>query len=100
MTEYVTAWQCVGCGKIDAPAPCVGICSDRRTELVYASDHRRLLAEAALAARKAEALAAIVRQLANTRPAAGQWERSYRALQERARHALAALASEAQEIAA
>ena len=97
MTEFVMAWQCIGCGKIDAPAPCIGICSDRKVEFVYASDHRRALAEAHLASHEAEVLGALVRRLAYTTPASGQWERSYRALQEQAQRTLAALASEVRE---
>ena len=34
MTEYVKAWQYIGCGKIEAPQTCVGICQDREVELV------------------------------------------------------------------
>jgi len=32
----VKAWQCIGCGKIDAPQTCIGICQDCRVEFVYA----------------------------------------------------------------
>ena len=39
MTDRITAWQCIGCGRIDGPQPCVGTCQDRRTEFVYASEH-------------------------------------------------------------
>jgi uracil-DNA glycosylase len=28
--SYVKAWQCVGCGKIEAPQTCIGICQDRK----------------------------------------------------------------------
>jgi hypothetical protein len=36
MAERVTAWQCIGCGRIEGAQPCVGICQDRRTDFVYA----------------------------------------------------------------
>jgi hypothetical protein len=26
MTDYVKAWQCIGCGKIEAPQTCIGVC--------------------------------------------------------------------------
>jgi len=26
MTERMTAWQCIGCGRIEGAQPCVGIC--------------------------------------------------------------------------
>jgi len=94
MTERITAWQCIGCGRIEGAQPCVGICQDRRTEFVYASDHDEVLAQLALAQRQAEALAALVRQLAWTTPREGGWEQTYRALQARARRTLGTLAQE------
>ena len=30
MAEYIQAWQCIGCGKIEAPQPCIGVCRDRK----------------------------------------------------------------------
>ena len=52
--ERIQGWRCIGCGKLDAPRPCVGICEDRRVELVDAADYDALQArvrdlEAALA---------------------------------------------------
>jgi hypothetical protein len=81
MTERMKAWQCIGCGKIDAPQPCIGICQDRKVELVYADVHDRLLA-------RTSDLEAVVRMLAQTTPREGEWERSYRLLQERAQGVL------------
>jgi len=77
----VTVWQCVGCGKIEAPQPCIGVCRDRQTELVYSSDYEALQAQA-------EVLSAIAREIATITPRDGEWESSYRALQKRAREAL------------
>ena len=88
MAERVTAWQCIGCGRIEGAQPCVGICQDRRTDFVYASDHDAVVAQLALAQRREHALVALVRQLAHTTPRKDDWERSYRALQERARQIL------------
>ena len=34
MIEYMKAWQCIGCGKLDGPQDCIGICQDRKVELV------------------------------------------------------------------
>lgn len=93
MTERMTAWQCIGCGRIEGAQPCVGICQDRRVDLVYAADYEEVLAQMALARRQADGLAALVRQLAGTTPRAGEWERTYRALQARARAALVMLAA-------
>lgn len=96
MTERITAWQCIGCGRIEGAQPCVGICEDRKTDFVYASDHDEVLAQLTLARRRTEVLAALVSQLAHTTPREGEWERTYRALQARARRTLAALAGDEQ----
>lgn len=88
MSERITAWQCIGCGRIEGAQPCVGICEDRRTEFVYAADHDAALAELALARRQAEDLASLVRQIAHTTPRAGESERTWLALQARAREVL------------
>ncbi len=88
MSERLTAWQCIGCGRIEGPQPCIGVCKDRRVDFVYAAEHDEALAQLAHAHARAEALAAVVRALAYTTPRAGEWERAYRALQGRARRAL------------
>ena len=87
MIERMKAWQCIGCGRIEAAQTCIGICQDRRVEFVYASEHEEALARAL---GQADALRALVRRLAWTTPHEGEWERSFRALQEQARRTLAA----------
>jgi hypothetical protein len=82
MAERMKAWQCIGCGRLEAASNCIGICQDRPIELVYASDYQELQTDCT-------ALEALVRQLAVTSPREGQWEHSYRALQKRARELLA-----------
>ena len=44
MTERVTAWQCIGCGRIEGAQPCIGVCQDRKTDFVYAGDYDEALA--------------------------------------------------------
>lgn len=92
MTERVTAWQCIGCGRIEGAQQCVGICQDRRMDFVYAADYDEVLAQLALMRQRTEALVALVRQLACTTPREGEWERTYRALKARAQRVLEALA--------
>src|SRR5689334_5463763 len=77
----IKVWQCVGCGRIDDPQPCVGICRDEKREYVCAADH-----DAAMARGRSdlEVLRHVARELATVTPRAGQWEQTYRALQERA----------------
>ena len=92
MTERLTAWRCIGCGRLEAAQPCIGVCQDRPVELVFATDHDQTVAELAAARAHAQALTRFVRELAYTTPRAGEWESSYRALQRRARTALRSLA--------
>ena len=79
--ETLKVWQCVGCGRIDHPQPCVGVCRDQKAELVYASDYREALARIA-------ELEWVLNRIVHTTPRGHSWEASYRALQEAARRAL------------
>src|SRR5262245_40263595 len=88
MVERVKAWQCIGCGRIEESQGCIGVCSDRRVEFVYASDYDESVALAAHARSEVERLTGLVRQLATTTPRADGWERTYRELQRRARETL------------
>ncbi len=81
MTEYVKAWQCIGCGKIEAPQTCIGVCQDKKVEFVYAEAHEAVLA-------RLKTLEDLVRRIARTTPRNGEWERSYLALQSEARRVL------------
>jgi len=99
MTDYVKAWQCIGCGKIEAPQNCIGVCEDRKVQFVYAFEHEEALAEARRAQHRAKILEVVVRQLACTTPRKGECERSFRALQDQARRALSVLATGTQDVA-
>src|SRR5450755_3583235 len=99
MNAYVKAWQCIGCGKIEAPQTCVGVCQDRKVEFIYASDHEEALAQLTVARTRIEALEAITRQLARTTPRTGEWEHSYRALQQRARKMLVSISATSPRLA-
>ena len=87
--DSIPAWQCIGCGRIEAPQNCVGICQDRRVEFVYASEHAKALHDLEGATRERDALQQLVRRLAFIKPREGEWERSYRMLQQEARAMLA-----------
>lgn len=82
MTERTKAWQCIGCGRIESQATCLGICEDRPVLLVSAADYDQ-------AQRQLDELRLFVRQLALISPRGENWERTYKALQERARRLLA-----------
>src|SRR5690242_10847181 len=79
--DRVEVFQCIGCGKIEAPQPCIGVCRDRRTQLVYAEDYDALLTES-------DVLRAVLRQIAIVTPREGECLRSWEALQARARRVL------------
>lgn len=88
---YVQAWQCIGCGRIEAPQPCIGVCRDRKVLLAGKEEHEAALAEiqrlrTALASASAQLL-----RFGTATPHAGQWENSYRALQVQVREVLAVL---------
>lgn len=86
--DTITAWQCIGCGRVDAPANCVGICQDRKVELIGAWDY----ADAVVALEEARDRIAILEsalgRLAHVTPRDGTWKESYLALQTHARKIL------------
>ena len=87
--DYIQAWQCIGCGKIEAPQPCIGVCRDKKVLMVSKDDHLQVLAELASAQRHLKGLQSVLMQLAWSQPRAGQWECNWRALQQRAREWIA-----------
>lgn len=57
-------------------------------DFVHAYDYDEVCAQLELVRGRAEALAAVVRQFSCVTPRNGEWERTYRVLQTRARQAL------------
>ena len=67
MTEdYLNAWQCIGCGRIEAPQTHGCSCQDRRVQFVYAKDYEAALIRAEASERALE----LVRKLASVTPKA------------------------------
>ncbi|MHB1571425.1 MAG: hypothetical protein ACYC0H_19780 [Solirubrobacteraceae bacterium] len=84
-SEFATTWWCERCGGLDAPQPCLGICVWRPAEWVQRSvyEHER---ERALAEHDREQeLESLLRLLASVTPRDDGWERSWKALADRAR---------------
>jgi len=81
MVETIEGWRCIGCGKVDAPRPCIGVCEDRRVELVLAQDYAEL-------AWRVEELEEALALIARVTPKSEQLEASWLALQARARKLL------------
>jgi hypothetical protein len=82
------AWQCIGCGRIDGPQPCIGVCQDRKVSFVYASDYAVVLSRLLDAEERIATLESLARRMAFSTPREGEWKRGYRSLQEEARRAL------------
>ena len=80
-TTRMTAWQCIGCGRLDSDAQCLGICQDRKVEVVSGADYDA-------ACREIDELRLFIRQLANVSPRGESWEANYKALRERAQDLL------------
>lgn len=78
MVETIEAWKCVGCGRLQAERPCIGVCSDRRVELVEAADYAEL-------AWRVEQLEAALALIARVSPKPEALADSWQALQARAR---------------
>jgi hypothetical protein len=81
MTQQTKVWQCIGCGRIESNATCVGICHDVPLEIVSAADYAALEQEAAGLRAERDRLRLFVQQLAHVSPRGGAWERVYRDLQ-------------------
>ena len=85
MADRVTAWQCIGCGRIEAPAQCIGVCRDRKVMLVSMEGHQQALTEIQRLYGELEQAHGLLSRIAHTTPRCGQWEASWRAFGEQAR---------------
>ena len=91
--QRIVAWQCVGCGRIEAPQACIGVCEDRLARFVAAADHEEALARLQAAQQKAAALEGLMHRLTLTSPREGEWKTCYMSFQAEARRLLAELSS-------
>ena len=78
--EPIAAWWCAGCGRMEAPQPCVGVCIRRRDAVTEAGAYQDAVAQAEASRRRARTLAAVVRQAAWATPRDGWWDVSWRSL--------------------
>jgi hypothetical protein len=85
IADTITAWRCIGCGRLEAPADCIGVCQHRKIELVTAWDYAEALSRLEEATERMAALGALVAKLAHATPREGGWKDSYLALQAQAR---------------
>ncbi|HYW76423.1 MAG TPA: hypothetical protein VFA48_07335 [Gammaproteobacteria bacterium] len=77
----VTAWKCIGCGRVEAPQPCIGVCSDRKVELVDARDYEIVRTKLEQLEAEYARLVEFLRMMARNNPREDRWEESYRHLQ-------------------
>ncbi|MEW9570356.1 hypothetical protein ABQJ54_01185 [Rhodanobacter sp. Si-c] len=92
MNDYIQAWQCIGCGRIEAPQPCIGVCKDRKVFMVGKDEHEHALAANTALQAQLERAHAMLLRFGQAEPKPGQWESSWHALQAQVREALATLA--------
>jgi hypothetical protein len=78
--EPFRAWLCTGCGRVEAPQACLGVCLRHPEDVVRADRHAEALARAADADRDARALRALVRRLAWTTPREGHGDETVAAM--------------------
>lgn len=83
--DTIEAWRCIGCGRLEAPANCVGICQDRKVELVGAWDYAEVAVALEDANARIAALEAVLGRFAHVTPREGTWKESFLALQAQAR---------------
>lgn len=88
--EIIEAWRCIGCGRVEASSPCIGVCQDRRARLVDLDDLVAAVERAQTAAARASDLERFVRLIAATRAKPGGAEATLAALQAQAQTLLAA----------
>ena len=94
MIDWIQAWQCIGCGKIEAPQPCIGVCRDRKILMIGKEEHEQVLAEGVALRAQLTQAHAMLQRFALAKPHEDQWERSWLALQAELREALTMLTAE------
>jgi len=91
VSENIKAWQCIGCGKLESPQTCIGVCQDRKVELVYASEHMSMLTHLAAMTSERDRAVALLRRLASVTPHDGMWEQTVRSFQRETRRCVSQL---------
>lgn len=89
--DYIVAWQCIGCGKIEAPQPCIGVCQDRKVLMVGKGDYEAVVAELDAVQARLAAVRDMLQRFGLARVRTGQWQQSWDALQTQLREALRVL---------
>jgi hypothetical protein len=91
MSEPIKAWMCIGCGAIEAPQTCIGICQHRKVEFVHKIEQDTTLAALARVEAERDRLQALLRRMASVTPREDALAATLRAFQHDARALLAEL---------
>ena len=91
MTDTIEAWQCIGCGRVEAPQTCIGVCRDRKVQLVGLADFEQARAEAEALREQLADVHARLQRFALAKPNEGRWEAAWQALQAQLREVLGTL---------
>src|SRR5438552_18481623 len=86
--DTIKAWRCIGCGRLEVPAECIGVCEDRKVELVGAWDYAEVAVALEEANERIAALESLLGKVAHITPREGAWKDSYLALKAQARKLL------------
>ncbi|PKM06635.1 MAG: hypothetical protein CVV14_11820 [Gammaproteobacteria bacterium HGW-Gammaproteobacteria-4] len=81
MPEPIIAWQCIGCGKLDAPQICIGVCEDRKVELLPARHYSDAMSQLSDARQALAQWHNLAHRLLQTTPHDDAWQSSWRAFQ-------------------
>ena len=91
--DVIEGWRCIGCGRVEASRPCIGVCQDRRARLVELGDFVAAVERVENSEARASKLESFVRLIATTRAKPGGAEATLAALQTRAQALLACVAA-------
>ncbi|WP_017463284.1 hypothetical protein [Dyella ginsengisoli] len=91
MTDTIEAWQCIGCGRVEAPQTCIGVCRDRKVQLVGLADFEQARAEAEALRERLADVHARLQRFALAKPNEGHWDAAWQALQTQLREVLDSL---------
>lgn len=98
MTDHIEAWRCVGCGRIEAPQSCIGVCRDQKVNLIPSEEYEAVIFALETMREQLSSMQEIISRLAFVTPHTGKWESTYRILQQQARTALAKLEAVKKEV--
>ena len=79
--EYIPVWQCVGCGRIEAPQTCIGVCRDKKVFVIGKGEHQQALEQLAELRRQLAAARSQLQRFALCTPKQDQAGQAFAALQ-------------------